>query len=68
MKFIDILESNSIKKTFLLIVFIMINGVTSYGQFFNEEIQAKILVEKNSEFYTFHAAVSYTHLTLPTKA
>ena len=58
MKFIDILESNSIKKTFLLIVFIMINGVTSYGQFFNEEIQAKILVEKNSEFYTFHAAAN----------
>ena len=44
------------KKIFLLLTFIIINSLTTYSQFFNKEIQAKILIEKNSEFYTFHAA------------
>lgn len=43
---------------FRLMVFfgIFLMGSTSMkGQFFNKEIKAKILVEKNSEFYTFIA-------------
>ena len=56
MRLIHKIATNEIKKTFLLIVFLIVNTAITHGQFFNKEIQAKILIERNSEFYTFHAA------------
>ncbi|MFT5889966.1 MAG: hypothetical protein ACI9Y7_000054 [Dokdonia sp.] len=56
MRLISVITTNVFKKTTLCIVFLIANSTISYGQFFNKDIQAKILIERTSEFYTFHAA------------
>lgn len=63
MSLISVLSTNIFKKTVFFIVFLIASNTISYGQFFNKEIQAKILIERNSEFYTFHAAVRNTTST-----
>ncbi|WP_299765030.1 CsgE family curli-type amyloid fiber assembly protein [uncultured Dokdonia sp.] len=56
MKLTNKIAVNTIKKTTLLIVFFIGVSAISHAQLFNKDIQAKILIERNSEFYTFHAA------------
>lgn len=56
MKLIDKIAVNTIKKTTFFIVFFIGISAICHGQLFNKDIQAKILIERNSEFYTFHAA------------
>lgn len=56
MRLISVISTNTFKKTIFCIVFLIANSTIGYSQFFNKEIQAKILIERNSEFYTFHAA------------
>ncbi len=58
MKLISYTYANVLKRGIVFIIIFLVNTAISYGQFFNKEIQAKILIERNSEFYTFHAAAS----------
>lgn len=58
MRLTDNTDTKIVYKTIVYTMLFLLSIGSSYGQFFNKEIQAKILIEKNSEFYTFHAAVS----------
>ncbi|MFC4635762.1 CsgE family curli-type amyloid fiber assembly protein [Dokdonia ponticola] len=55
MRLLSVISAHISKKIALCLIFFIATIFTSSAQFFNKDIQAKILIERNSEFYTFHA-------------
>ena len=56
------------KKSYLRKEYIELRNGITFDEVHNAEINLLSLVRNNSELYSNKKAVSYTHLTLPTKA